>query len=91
MKSRSTARFRKQLAMLPTEIRRQASKAYQQFQQDPQHSSLHFKKVHPTQPVYSVRVTKGYRAVGKRDKDQNGILWFWIGSHADYDTLLKKL
>lgn len=88
MRSRTTARFRKQLATLPDEIRRQAQKAYQQFKRHPWHSSLHFKQVHEALPLYSVRITKGYRAVGKRD--EQGMLWFWIGSHAAYDRLLKQ-
>lgn len=90
MRSRTTVRFRKQLAALPKEVRQQARSAYQQFKQNPRHRSLRFKQVHP-QAIYSARITKGYRAVGKRDKDGRGILWFWIGSHADYDKLLKQL
>ena len=66
MRSRTTSRFRKQLAALPEAVQRQAKEAYQQFQRDPWHSSLRFKQVHPSQPIYSVRVTRGYRAVGKR-------------------------
>jgi hypothetical protein len=31
----------------------------------------------------------GYRAVATLDGDT--FIWFWIGSHADYDTLLKNL
>jgi hypothetical protein len=50
---------------------------------------LRFKQVHPSQPIFSVRITRGYRAVGKRDR--LGMLWFWIGSHADYDKLLSQL
>ena len=88
MRSRTTTRFRKQLAALPEEVRRQAKKAYQRFKRDPWHRSLHFKQVHPSAPIYSVRVTKGHRAVGKRD--ERGMLWYWIGSHADYDTLLRR-
>ncbi len=87
MKSRTTARFRKQLAELPEEIQKRAKRAYQRFKEDPWHRSLNFKQVHPSQPIHSVRITKGYRAVGKRDK--SGVLWFWIGSHADYDQLLR--
>ena len=90
MKSRTTARFRKQLAALPEEVRQQARRAYQQFKHDPWHRSLRFKQVH-SPLIYSVRLSKGYRAVGKRDQDGKGILWFWIGSHADYDQLLKQL
>ena len=87
MKSRTTRRFRNQLQKLPDSVQQQAKKAYQRFKADPWHSSLCFKQVHPTQPIYSVRVTKGYRAVGKRD--DKGVLWFWIGSHADYDELIR--
>ena len=88
MKSRTTAQFRKQLSVLPEEVQRQAKNAYQQFRRDPWHNSLRFKQVHPRQPIYSVRITKGYRAVGKRD--EKGVLWFWIGSHAAYDKLLMQ-
>jgi hypothetical protein len=31
----------------------------------------------------------GWRAVGVRDGDT--MVWFWIGSHADYDRLLSEL
>jgi len=86
VRSRTTAQFRKQLAALPEDVRQHAKKAYRQFRHDPWQSSLRFKQIHPRRPLYSVRVARGYRAVGKRD--ERGVLWFWIGSHADYDKLL---
>ena len=46
-------------------------------------------KVHQTEPIYAVRVSQGYRAVGVL-KDE-AIIWFWIGSHAAYDRLLSRL
>ncbi|MCY3790467.1 MAG: hypothetical protein OXH63_16965 [Gemmatimonadetes bacterium] len=87
MKSRTTRRFRNQLQTLPDSVQQQAKKAYQRFKANPWHNALCFKQVHPTRPIYSVRVTKGYRAVGKRD--DKGVLWFWIGSHVDYDELIR--
>ena len=42
-----------------------------------------------TDPIYSVRVSIGWRAVGIIDADT--IVWFWIGSHGDYDKLLASL
>ena len=63
--------------------------AVAKFRDDPRHSGLRFKKVHRTEPVYSVRVSQGYRAVGVLQMD--AIIWFWIGSHADYDRLLSQL
>jgi hypothetical protein len=39
-----------------------------------------------TEPIDSVRISRGYRALGLRDGDL--VTWFWIGSHTDYDKLL---
>ncbi len=88
MKSRRTASFRKAFAALPEPVRDQARAAYRHFRENPNHPSLRFKRVHPSEPVYSVRVGIGYRAVGTLDDDV--MIWFWIGSHADYDDLLSR-
>ena len=45
-----------------------------------------FKKIDHTGNVYSVRVGLGYRALGRVDRDV--IVWFWIGSHKEYDRLV---
>lgn len=88
MKSRTTEQFRKALAGLPHQVQNQARQAYRQFQCDPKHPSLRFKPAHTTLPVYSARIGKGYRALGQ--KDEKGIVRFWVGSHADYDKLLSQ-
>ena len=89
MKSITTTAFRKTYAHLPAQIRERAYEAYLQFKEDPSHPSLRFKKIHSELPIYSVRISKNYRAVGQLDK--NTIIWFWIGSHAEYDKLLLQL
>ncbi len=61
MRSRTTRQFRQQLKTLPDAIQRQAKAAYQRFEADPWNQSLRFKQVHPSQPIYSVRLAKGYR------------------------------
>jgi hypothetical protein len=76
--------------VLPPQIKRLAKHAYKHFSQDPYHPSLHFKPVHPVQPVYSVRIGLGYRAVGVKPSNSE-IVWFWIGAHADYDKLIKSI
>lgn len=63
-------------------------KTFRLLKEDPFHPSLHLKKVGKTKQLWSVRVGVRYRALG-RDKPE-GILWFWIGSHADYDKLLSE-
>jgi mRNA-degrading endonuclease RelE of RelBE toxin-antitoxin system len=89
VKSVITKSFRALLSELPINIQEKANDAYLQFQQNPNHPSLRFKKVHSALPIYSVRITKNYRAVGQLDGD--AVIWFWIGSHKEYDRLLSQL
>ncbi|MGP1386652.1 MAG: ParE family toxin-like protein [Thainema sp.] len=89
MKSRTTVRFREMFANLPEPIQEQTRKAYRQFKEDPNYPSLRFKKVHPKLPIYSARINKDYRAVGQLEGDT--VIWFWVGSHAEYDLLLDQL
>lgn len=88
MRSRTTERFRRALADLPEHVQEQAREAYRQFLLNPWHPGLRFKQVHPTLFVYSARVGLHYRALGLREEDEL-IIWFWIGSHAEYDRLLQ--
>ncbi len=88
MKSSTEARFWVFYRQLPEPIRKQAREAYRRFMEHPFHPSLQFKQVHTTKPIYSVRINLDYRALGVRDQDE--IIWFWIGTHAEYDRLLKR-
>jgi len=85
MKSSTTRRFRAAYAALPEGVQRKARLAYQLFRENPYHPSLQFKKVDEPN-VYSVRVGLGYRALGELDGPD--IVWFWIGSHSEYDRIL---
>jgi hypothetical protein len=87
VKSYLTDDFITAFRALPTGIRDQARKNYRLWQANPYHPGLHFKRVHPTEPLYSVRIGLGWRALGLVEDDS--ITWFWIGSHADYDRLTK--
>ena len=89
MKSSVTKEFRKRFDALPLEIREQADRAYALWRSDPHHPSLEFKRVSKRQPIYSARIGIGYRALGLQENDHT--FWFWIGSHAEYDQLLKRL
>ena len=57
-------------AELPAEVQRQARRAYRIFRQNPNQPSLRFKPIHPTRPIYSVRVSPDYRAVGILQSDE---------------------
>jgi hypothetical protein len=68
---------------LPANIRELADKNYALLKENPRHPSLHFKRVGR---VWSVRIGLRYRALATEVED--GLLWFWIGSHADYDAMI---
>lgn len=89
MISRTTGRFRDSYRRLPEHVQRRAREAYRRFTDNPRHPSLGFKRVHATLPVYSARVGLGYRALAVVDGDV--VVWFWIGTHAEYEQLLRTL
>jgi hypothetical protein len=67
---------------LPADIRSLADKAFAMLKADSRHPSLHFKRV---DRFWSARIGLHYRALAVEVTD--GVLWFWIGSHTDYDRL----
>ena len=71
---------------LPDEIQQQARRVYQIWRDNPSHPGLRFKPIQGHEGIYSVRIGRGWRALGKLDGDT--VTWFWIGSHADYDGLI---
>ena len=90
MKSARTQNFRQQFLKLPPHIQEIARKNYQLWQQNPFHPSLEFKLVKPKENIWSVRIGIGWRALGVLKKDEDKIIWFWVGSHAEYDGMLGK-
>jgi len=70
---------------LPKEIQQLARANYELLVSDPFYPSLHFKRVGS---YWSVRVGRDYRALG--DPMKNGVLWFWIGSHEEYNHLIRR-
>lgn len=68
---------------LPASVKRVADRNFQILKENPKHPSLHFKKLGH---YWSVRVGIRYRALAVEVED--GLLWFWIGSHADYDKII---
>jgi len=89
MNSRATPRFWRCFDLLPPDVQRQARIAYQRWQDNPDHPGLDFKQIGRTRPMYSVRIGIHWRALGLRTDD--GMLWVWIGSHAEYDRLTRQI
>nr|MBI3611586.1 hypothetical protein [Nitrospirota bacterium] len=70
--------------VLPKSIQELADKNFALLKRDPQHPSLHFKKIGRFR---SARGGLSCRALGVEVDD--GVLWFWIGNHTDYDRLIS--
>jgi hypothetical protein len=81
----TTLRFWQCLAALPTHVQLQARARFELLKANLSHPSIQLKPV-KNGAYYSARASLGYRALGL--PLPTGILWFWIGSHGDYDKLL---
>ncbi|HTO33815.1 MAG TPA: hypothetical protein VL202_21975 [Pararhizobium sp.] len=84
MKHHATAAFWEAYNKLPEHVREIADTNFQKLKADQKHPSLHFKQVGR---CWSVRIGSSWRALAVRDNDD--VIWFWIGSHAEYDKLLR--
>ncbi|HEX3653658.1 MAG TPA: hypothetical protein VHU18_12625 [Rhizomicrobium sp.] len=70
---------------LPKVVRERADRNYQLLQNDPSHRALKFKRVGE---YWSVRAGAGYRALGIDSSE--GVAWFWIGTHDEYERLIRS-
>jgi hypothetical protein len=86
--SQVTEDFWKSFSKLPEPIKAQARKSYRLWKANPSHPGLHFKRIHGHEALYSVRISKGWRVLGLLDNDV--MTWFWVGTHADYEKLIKR-
>jgi hypothetical protein len=84
MKSSTTPSFWRAYRTLAPEIQAEASKAYQLWQANPRHPSLHFER---KGNFWSVRITRGWRALAR--EHEGTFYWIWIGSHDEYQRLIK--
>jgi hypothetical protein len=80
---KTTPRFWALYAQLPADAQELAAGSYETLKRDPRHPALHFNKVGP---YWSVRIGLHLRSLAVRDGDV--FVWFWIGTHADYDKFI---
>ena len=83
MKHFASMRYWRLYETLPERTRLLADKSYALLRSNPKHPSLQFKRIGS---YWTARVGLRHRAVGL---DLEGdVLWFWIGTHAEYDKLI---
>ena len=87
MISQVTEDFWHYFSRLPETVKAQARKSYRLWKENPSHPGLHFKRIHAQESLYSVRISKGWRALGLVNDDV--MTWFWVGTHGDYEKLIK--
>ena len=81
---RTTPRFWRCFNNLNEGTQKIAQKNFRLLKENPQHPSLHFKKV---ADYWSVRIGLHYRALAI--EDEGDFIWVWVGSHAEYDKLVR--
>nr|WP_210318954.1 hypothetical protein [Rhizobium paranaense] len=69
---------------MPKHVQELADRNFELLKSNPKHPSLHFKQVGR---FWSARVGISWRALAAADGED--LIWFWIGSHTDYDKLLR--
>ncbi len=69
---------------LPTAVQVLADRNFSLLKQDPRHPSIQLKQIGR---FWSARVGLRYRALARERNE--GLLWFWIGPHGDYDKILS--
>ncbi|MFT4181344.1 MAG: hypothetical protein QM636_05425 [Rhizobium sp.] len=84
MKHHAAPSFWQAYEKLPQHVRELADRNFELLKANPKHPSLHFK---PVGRFWSARVGISWRALAIADGDD--LIWFWIGSHTDYDKLLR--
>ena len=84
MKSRASSKFWSSYQQLPSEVQQRARKQYRLWTEKPEHRSLRFKKI---KGFWSARIDVRHRALGVMDGDT--VVWFWIGTHDEYEQILK--
>jgi hypothetical protein len=81
---RTTDRFWQRYWGLPKEVQALADKNFQLLKDNPRHPSLQLKKVGN---FWSARVGLAHRVLAVEDGDDR--VWVWIGSHDEYEKIIK--
>jgi hypothetical protein len=79
----ASKRFWRHFDDLSPEVQQLARDNYELLKANPHHIPLHFKRVGR---YWSVRIGSDFRALGADSR--KGIVWFWIGTHEEYDRLI---
>jgi len=86
LKSKCNQRFWDYFHSLPAHIRNLVEAKYAIWEKDPFHPSFKFQEIQPG--IWRIRIGDHYRALARRKGDL--VVWFWIGTHEDYNKLTQR-
>jgi hypothetical protein len=91
VKSRTSRNFWRLFRGLPADVQQRARAAFTQWSADHSHPGLSFKCVDDEEAIYSARIGLHWRVLGLRRTvmNEDTIIWYWIGSHAEYDRRIS--
>ena len=94
IRSSTTKSFRTQLQSLPPHIQKKAHDAFHLFKRNPKDPRLRLHRVYNARladerntTVYAAEVSLRHRALAFRM--ENHYVWYFIGTHETYNSLLK--
>lgn len=85
VRHRATKRFWECYEVLPKKVRDAADRAFALLKSNPSHKSLRLKEI---EGIWSIRVGRRYRALAHEMKGE--FVWVWIGTHAEYDRMIRS-
>lgn len=86
MRHRASRNFWKCYEVLPSDVRNTADRCHRLLEENPRHPSLHFKLLFDD--IWSARAGLNHRPLATKVDDD--FVWFWIGTHAEYDRLIGR-
>ena len=86
MRHFTTPQYWKHYAELSSEVQARADKAFALLKVNASHPSLRFER---KGKGWSARISGGYRALAKEREE--GLVWFWIGEHDEYERLIRLI
>ncbi len=87
MKYWTTPKYWESYNLLGIKVQNLANKNFELLKENPRHPSLCLKSI---KKYWSVRIGSHIRALGINTPNNDGIIWFWIGSHEKYNKLINK-
>ncbi len=87
MESKLTKQFLEKLQKLDPKVQALAKKSFELWKENPEHVKFKKLKASAQYDIYSAQVSESFRSICYKDNDNKCYVWFWIGSHAEFDLM----